>query len=260
MALLDGPLAGKHALITGGGTGIGAAIALKLGRAGAAVSLAGRRAGPLEEVAAQLPRAKAIVANVTSEAETSAMVAAARAAHGPIDILIANAGAAESAPIGKVDLAHWQRMIDVNLTGAFLTLKAALPDIARREAGGARRIVFIASTAGLKGYAYVAAYCAAKHGVVGLARALAAELALHGVTVNAVCPGFTETPLLEASLANIAEKTGRSRAEARAELTRLNPQGRLVEPEEIAETVLWLCTPSAQAINGQAISVSGGEV
>jgi NAD(P)-dependent dehydrogenase (short-subunit alcohol dehydrogenase family) len=260
MALLDGPLAGRHALITGGGTGIGAAIALKLGRAGAAVSLAGRRAGPLEEVAARLPRAVAIVADVTSEAGTSAMVAHARAVHGAIDILVANAGAAESAPIGKVDLAHWQRMLDVNLTGAFLSVKAALPDVTRREADGVRRIVFIASTAGLKGYAYVAAYCAAKHGLVGLARALAVELAPSGVTVNAVCPGFTETPLLEASLATITDKTGRSRAEAAAELQRLNPQGRFVQPEEIAETVLWLCTPGAQAINGQAISVSGGEV
>ena len=259
MALLDGPLAGKHALITGGGTGIGAAIALKLGGAGAAVSLAGRRAGPLEEVAAQLPRAKAIVADVTSEADTSVMVGAARAAHGPIDILIANAGAAESAPFGKVDLAHWQRMLDVNLTGAYLTVRAALPDVTRREASGGR-IVFIASTAGLKGYAYVAAYCAAKHGIVGLARALAAELAPRGVTVNAVCPGFTETPLLEASLANISDKTGRTRADAEADLKRLNPQGRFITPEEIAETVLWLCTPGAQAINGQAISVSGGEV
>jgi NAD(P)-dependent dehydrogenase (short-subunit alcohol dehydrogenase family) len=254
-----GALDGKHALITGGGSGIGAAIARTLAHAGAAVSMAGRRAGPLEEVAAQLPRAKAIVADVTSEADCSAMVAAARAAHGPIDILIANAGVAASAPAAKIDLAHWQRMIDVNLTGAFLSVKAALPDITR---GGAQasRIVFIASTAGLKGYAYVAAYCAAKHGLVGLARALAVELAPRGVTVNAVCPGFTQTPLLEASLANIAAKTGRSRAEAEVDLKRLNPQGRFILPQEVADTVLWLCTPAAQSITGQAISVSGGEV
>ena len=150
-------------------------------------------------------------------------------------------------------------MLDVNLTGAFLTARAALPDLTRDGAGAGRRIVFIASTAGLKGYPYVAAYCAAKHGLVGLARALAAELAPRGVTVNAVCPGFTETPLLEASLATIAAKTGRTREQAEAELARHNPQGRFVAPEEVAETVLFLCTPQAQAITGQAISVSGGE-
>jgi NAD(P)-dependent dehydrogenase (short-subunit alcohol dehydrogenase family) len=251
------PLDGKHALITGGGSGIGAAIARTLAGAGAAVSIAGRRAGSLEEVTAQIPGAKAVVADVTSEADCMAMAAAARGTHGPIDILVANAGGAESAPIGKIDLAHWQRMLDVNLTGAFLSAKAALPDITRDSQQG--RIVFISSTAGLKGYAYVAAYCAAKHGLVGLARALAAELAPRGVTVNAVCPGFTETPLLEASLANIAAKTGRTRAEARADLERLNPQGRFIQPEEVAATVLWLCTPAAQSITGQAISVSGGE-
>jgi NAD(P)-dependent dehydrogenase (short-subunit alcohol dehydrogenase family) len=254
------PLDGRHALITGGGTGIGAAIARTLAGAGAAVSIAGRRAGPLEAVAANLPRAKAIVADVTSEADTVAIAAAARAAHGPIDIVIANAGAAESAPIAKAGLAHWQRMLDVNLTGAFLTVKAAMSDITQGPGARERRIIFISSTAGLKGYAYVAAYCAAKHGLIGLTRALAAELRQTGVTVNAVCPGFTHTPLLDSSIANVADTTGRTWKEAARDLAAFNPQGGFIQPDEIAETVLWLCTPAARSITGQAISVSGGEI
>lgn len=254
-------LGGRHALITGGGTGIGAAIAAALAAAGVRLSIAGRRRAPLEETAARLPGTHVAVCDVTSEKECAAMVEAARAAHGALDIVVANAGAAESAPVGKVDLSHWQRMIDVNLTGAFLTVKAALPDLLRQpESEALRRVVFVASTAGLKGYAYVAPYCAAKHGVVGLARALAVELGTRGVTVNAVCPGFTETPLLAASIANIVAKTGRSEAEARASLSAGNPQGRLVTPAEVAAAVLWLCQPSSASVTGQAISISGGEV
>ena len=191
-------LLGAHALVTGAAGGIGAAIARALAGAGAALSLAGRRAAPLHALAAELPHAHAIIADVASAPAVATMAAAARTAYGPVDILIACAGAALSAPVARIDFDHWQRMIDVNLTSAFLTVQAVLGDVTR---AGARspRIVLIASTAGLKGYAYVAAYCAAKHGVVGLARALAIELAPAGVTVNAVCPGFTKTPLLAAA-------------------------------------------------------------
>jgi NAD(P)-dependent dehydrogenase (short-subunit alcohol dehydrogenase family) len=251
MGILDN----RHALITGGGTGIGAAIARALAGEGAAVSLVGRRKEPLEKVANNLPKAVAIAADITKQADCAAMTAAARKAFGPIDIVIANAGAAESAPVAKISPDHWHRMIDVNLTGAFLTVQAALPDITRKDAGKGRRIVFTASTAGLKGYPYVAAYCAAKHGVVGLARALAAELAPAGVTVNAICAGFTDTPLLDASAAAISAKTGRSLDDARAALAKDNIDGRLITPDEVAAKVFWLCSPAADAVNGEAILI-----
>ncbi len=243
-------LSGKHALITGGGSGIGAAIAQALAQEGAALTLAGRRAGPIEEVAAKLGKATAVVADVTDAESCSAMAAKARAAHGPIDIVIANAGAAESAPAAQISAEHWQRMIAVNLTGAFNAVQAALADVTVRKG----RIIFIASTAGLRGYPYVAAYCAAKHGVVGLARALSSELGPSGVAVNAVCPGFTDTPLLAASVEFIAAKTGKSAADARAALARDNPGGRLITPQEVAAKVLWLCT--ADGINGQTIEIA----
>jgi NAD(P)-dependent dehydrogenase (short-subunit alcohol dehydrogenase family) len=254
-------LTGRHALITGGGTGVGAAIARALSAEGAAVTLVGRRRAALEAMASTLPRAAVAAADITKAADCAAMVAAARAAHGPIDIVIANAGAAESAPFAAVDLALWQRMIDVNLTGTFLTVQSALPDLLREadDAEPLRRIVLIASTAGQKGYAYVAPYVAAKHGVVGLARALSVEFAQTPLTVNAVCPGFTDTPMLNASLATIMEKTGRTADQARAALTRTNPQGRLIEPDEIAATVQWLCSAAARSVTGQCLSISGGE-
>ena len=251
-----GALDGLHALVTGAGSGIGAAIARAFVNEGAAVSLVGRRKMPLDEIAKNFPNATAIVADVTNAADCAAMVEAAHAAHGPIDIVIANAGAAESAPAGKISAEHWHRMIGVNLTGAFFTVQAALGDV-MRKGEGMRRIVFTASTAGLKGYPYAAAYCAAKHGVVGLARALALELKPSGVTVNAVCPGFTDTPLLDTAAAEIANKTGRTVSEARAALAKDNAGGRLISPEEVAEKVLWLCSPAAAATNGEAIVVVG---
>jgi NAD(P)-dependent dehydrogenase (short-subunit alcohol dehydrogenase family) len=207
-------------------------------------------------VAGENARILAIAADVTDEPAMNALYEKAEAARGPIDIVVANAGMAGSAPAARTTLADWQKTLAVNLTGAFLTVKPALAGMAARKAG---RIVFVASVAGLKGYAYVAPYVAAKHGVVGLMRALAAENAKTGVTVNAVCPGFVETDMLEESVSRIIEKTGRSAEETRAALVSTNPQGHFIQPQEVAAAVLWLCSQSAGSVTGQAISVSGGE-
>ncbi|RWQ18898.1 SDR family NAD(P)-dependent oxidoreductase [Mesorhizobium sp.] len=249
-------IAGKHALVTGGGSGVGRAIALALAAAGIDVTICGRREAELTEVAGENGRIFGIAADVTDEAAMASLYERAQAARGPFDIVVANAGMAGSAPAHKTALSDWQRTLDVNLTGAFLTVKPALAGMAVRKTG---RIVFIASTAGLKGYAYVASYVAAKHGVVGLMRALAAETAKSGVTVNAVCPGFVETEMLEESIQRIIEKTGRSVEQARSSLASTNPQGRFIQPDEVAAAVLWLCGDAAQSITGQAISISGGE-
>jgi NAD(P)-dependent dehydrogenase (short-subunit alcohol dehydrogenase family) len=249
-------LAGRHALVTGGGTGIGAAIATALAEAGAAVTICGRRRQKLDDVVAGNPGIRAVAADVTDEAAMTKLHDQADADRQPIDIVVANAGMVESAPAHKISLDLWNRTLAVNLTGAFLTVRPAL---ARMQKRGWGRVVFIASTAGLKGYPYVAPYVAAKHGLVGLMRALAMEMAAAGITVNAVCPGYTETPMLGDAVHRIAKTTRRSEEEARAALVAANPQGRLVRPAEVADAVLWLCGDAAAPITGQAISVSGGE-
>jgi NAD(P)-dependent dehydrogenase (short-subunit alcohol dehydrogenase family) len=254
---MAGTLDGLHAVVTGGGSGIGAAIAEALAAEGASLTLMGRRLDRVAAHAATLPAARALACDVTDEAAVEAGFAEAAALGGPIAILINNAGAAESAPFQRTTLAQFRRLIDVNLTGAFLCSRAALGPML---AGGFGRIVNIASTAGLRGYPYVAAYCAAKHGLVGLTRALAQELARERVTVNAVCPGYTDTDLVRDAVDRIVAKTGRSREATIAELAKANPQGRLVQPREVAAIVAFLCRRDNEAITGQAIAVAGGEV
>jgi 3-hydroxybutyrate dehydrogenase len=255
-------LRGRHAIITGASRGIGAAIAGALARRGADVTLMSRNQARLVEQAAALAKsfdakAQAIAMDIAQPEQVSAAFAQAADRFGPPQILVNNAGIAASAPIGKTDLSQWQRLMEVNLTGAFLCIREVVPQMAKGDYG---RIVNVASTAGLTGYAYVAAYCAAKHGLIGLTRALARELARTGVTVNAVCPGYTDTEIVAEAVGNIVAKTGRTREQALRDLTVHNPQGRLVSPDEVAETVGWLCLPSSASITGQSIVVAGGEL
>lgn len=245
---------GMHAVVTGGGSGIGAAIATALAAEGVAVTLMGRSMKRLKALG--LPASHCVAVDVSDEAGVKHAFDAI-ADFGPVDILVNNAGQAESAPFLRTTMDAWQRMLDVNLTGTFLCTQQVLRGMVDRGFG---RIVNVASTAALKGYPYVAAYCAAKHGVLGLTRALALEVAKKGVTVNAVCPGYTETELIERSVKQIVEKTGRSAEQAKAELAAANPQGRLVQADEVAQAVLWLCRKESSSITGQAIAVAGGEV
>lgn len=243
-------LSGKRVLITGGGTGVGADLARGFAAEGASVVICGRREAPLRAVAEPLG-ARFVTADVTREDD----IARAFAEAGPCDIVIANAGAAESAPMGRVTLDQWNAMLAVNLTGVFLTFRAGLAQLP-----GWGRLIAVASTAGLKGYAYVAPYAAAKHGTVGLVRSLALEVAKRPVTVNAICPGFLDTEMTDRSVATIVAKTGKSAEEARAALAAANPQKRLIQPAEVTASALWLCAPGSEGVNGQAIAIAGGEV
>ncbi|MBM0108524.1 SDR family oxidoreductase [Steroidobacter sp. S1-65] len=259
MSTNTSPLAGKHALVTGASRGIGLAIAQRLLDEGARVTLLGRQLSSVSEAAAKLSNtdAFAVAADVGSREQLRAAIDVAGDRFGPVDILINNAGQAVSAPMHKMDDALWNAMLSVNLTGTYNGIRHVLPSMLARDFG---RIVNVASTAGLKGYPYVAAYSAAKHGVIGLTRSVALEVAGRNITVNAVCPGYTDTDIVRETIGNIQAKTGRSESEAIAVLVDHNPQRRLIRCEEVANAVAWLCLPGSESITGQSIAIAGGEI
>ena len=259
----------RHALVTGAGSGIGAAVALALAQQGCRLTLAGRSHDKLQQQAealrTQVPDLAVVLApmDISDPLAVQAAVQQAQSQLGPVNILVNNAGQAQSQPFLRTDAALWQQMLDVNLSGTFHVTQAVLPgmlDAASENGGGTPgRIINIASTAGLMAYAYVSAYVAAKHGVVGLTKALALELARKNITVNALCPGYTETDIVQEAVRNIVAKTSQSEDQARQALATRNPQQRLVQPSEVAHSVVWLCAPGSAAINGQAIAIDGGE-
>jgi NAD(P)-dependent dehydrogenase (short-subunit alcohol dehydrogenase family) len=257
---VSGALDGRHAIVTGGAGAIGFAIAKQLVEHGARVTVTGRTAARLENAVAKLGgrrHARAEAADVADEQAVNAAFERAAAEFGPVGVLVNSAGIAESAPFAKTDTALWERHIATNLTGPFYCCKAVVPGMRRADFG---RIVTVASVAGLRGAPYITAYCASKHGVIGLTRALALELASTGITVNAVCPGYVDTPMTDATIQNIVDKTGMSAGDARARLIESNPQGRLLRPEEVAGAVIGLCLPGSESVTGQSIVISGDEV
>ncbi len=247
-------LDGRHALITGGGTGIGASAATHLRSAGAKVSLLGRRREPLERVAA-IVAGSVHQCDVTDRAAVDRAFAEAREANGPIEMLVVNAGIAESAPFHKMTRESWDRIIATNLTAAFDCAQAAIQDLLASDNG---RLVFVASVASLKGVPYAAHYAASKHGLLGLMRSLAAEYAKKNLTVNAVCPGYVDTPMTDQSVARVKEITGRSEEQARGAITDMNVSGRLIDPDGIGTMILTLCLPQSRDINGAAVTIDGG--
>ena len=252
--MAESPLAGRHALITGGGTGIGAAAARHLHTAGAKLSLLGRRIEPLQAVSDQ-HGGSVIQCDVTDPGRVVAAFDEARAANGPIDLLIVNAGIAESAPFHKMTRESWDRIIGTNLTAAFDCARAAIGDLLKSGNG---RLVFVASVASLRGVPYAAHYAASKHGLLGLMRSLAGEYAKTGLTVNAVCPGYVDTPMTDQSVARVSQITGRSEGDARSAITNMNASGRLVDPEAIGNVIAMLCLPLSRDINGAAVTIDGG--
>jgi NAD(P)-dependent dehydrogenase (short-subunit alcohol dehydrogenase family) len=253
MAILEG----RHALVTGGGRGIGRAIAKALSGAGATVTVLGRQEAALKDTVAAGDAKGSVVADVTNEAAVDAAVKQAVSAHGPIDILIANAGTGVSVPFMKGTSAQFRDMFELNVMGVVCATRAVLGDMTKRGFG---RIVVNSSVAGLKGYAYVTAYCTAKHAVVGFVRALAQETAKSGVTVNAVCPGYTDTDLVQGGIEHVIAKTGRTREQALSDMLKDKPNGRLITPQEVADAVLFLCSPGASGITGTTLTVAGGEI
>lgn len=249
---MDGLLAGKVALVTGGGRGIGAAIARSLAGAGARVIVCGRTLPDLEAIAREIG-GTALRLDVTDRAHTDAVLATV----GPVDVLVNNAGAAESASLEKTTDALWDRIMELDATAPFRITRALVPAMVKRGWG---RVINIASNAGVSGYGYTAAYCAAKHAMVGMTRALAIDLARTGVTINALCPGWVETQMVEEAVARIAEKTGRSLEEARTSLASMSPQRRMIQPDEVAHAALMLCAHAARGIHGQTLVIDGGAV